>query len=145
AMWITQSRMSAVENEVYVIATNAEPSVIQLDAARDALDQLENYADEYVDALGAAPSDVSGLSEKVSMARRQLHRTLDVYERLPFFPREKALYAEVTNVLGPIDEAVNTLLQQGSANQLEAARTTLKETLRPHLDRADQAMAHVIE
>ena len=130
---------------MYAVAANAEPSVVNLDYARDALDRLRSFVDEYVDALTTAARTTRDLKEKASLARQSLHRAIDTYARLPFFSGEKALYDELRGALQPVDLELDALLSKNGAGDAAAARATLEDRLRPELDRVDEAIARIID
>jgi signal transduction histidine kinase len=143
ALWVSQSRLRSVEEEVYAVAANAEPSVVHLDAARDALDRLLSGADEYVEALAVESGSAAILRDKMILARQSLYRSVDAYARLPFFEGEREIYDELRAALDPLDKAVRDLMR--SPQSIAEARATLSQTVVPNGDLVASAIGRIIE
>jgi signal transduction histidine kinase len=84
---------SAIAGRANDIISNAMPSVQLLSAARRDLRQLDVETDRFA---SAPPDQLPELRERIAAARRNLDGTLNTYVALPFFPKERDLYAHVT-------------------------------------------------
>jgi signal transduction histidine kinase len=144
SLWVSQRDLSDIEGEVSAIASNAQPSIVQLDEVRSGLEHVGIYAVEYVEALGANPSTAEGARERIFLARRELDREIDAYVKLPFFPGEKKRFLEVAEALVPVDQSVGVVLDRASAGDLPAANLEIGERLRPNIERADALLDELI-
>jgi signal transduction histidine kinase len=145
SLWASHRDLRGIEDEVYAIATNAEPSIVHLDNARTELEHESIYVDEYVDALSASLATAPTLKETVLLARRQLDRAVDAYANLPFFPGEEERFRELRDALDVVNQSIGVVLDRASAHDFSAALAEVSEKLRPSVDRADELIGGLID
>ena len=145
ALWISQLNLSGIEDEVYSIAANAEPSVAFLNGARSELENAGIYADEYVEALASNVGTASVSRDEALLARRQFERSLSAYAHLPFFPGEEERYSELRDALRPVDDSFGVVLDRAGAHDYEAARAEIAQRLRPGIRRADMLISAMVD
>jgi signal transduction histidine kinase len=144
-IWLSQRSLASIEDDVYLIAANAEPSVAYLDNARAELERVGLYLDEYIEALGSRAATAPTAREEALLSRRQLDLSLQSYARLPFFPGEEALYQELRDALRPIDQSLGVVLDRAAASDLKGARAELRERLHPGIRETDRLIARMVE
>lgn len=144
-LWISQQNLASIEDDVYLIAANAEPSVGYLDDARAEIQQMGIYADEYVGALANNLPTAPAAREEALLARRHLDLSLAAYARLPFFPGEQALYQELRDALRPVDQSLGVVLERTAARDFQGARTEILQRLHPGIREADQLLERMVD
>jgi signal transduction histidine kinase len=145
ALWISQRHLSDIEDEVYAIAANAQPSIVHLGTARSNLERVGIFADEYLEATSTDLSTARASLAKALQTRDELDRSVAAYGRLPFFAGEEELYGELRQALDPVERSLRVVLDRVSAHDLPAARMVLARDLRPSIDRADEIVTRIVD
>ena len=145
ALWISQRHLSNVEDEVYAIAANAQPSLVHRGTARSNLERVGIFADEYLEASSTDLSTARASLAKALQTRDELDRSVAAYGRLPFFAGEEELYGELRQALEPVERSLRVVLDRVSAHDLPAARMILAQDLRPNIDRADEIVTRIVD
>jgi signal transduction histidine kinase len=145
ALWLSQQRLSDVETNVYEIAANAEPSVVYLENARTELDRVGLYVDEYIAAVADHLPTAAVSRLRAGDARKRTQESLEAYERLPFFPGEEALYRDAQEDLGPVDQAMRTILERAAKGDLDAATLELVNGLNPSIEHVSSSLKSIVD
>jgi signal transduction histidine kinase len=145
ALWLSQYRLSDVERDVYEVAANAEPSVVRLEDARTELGRIGLYVDECVASMADHLPTGHASLVRATEARARMMESLVAYSRLPFFPGEEALYRDAQTAIGPIDQAMLTVLERADAGQLDAATLELLDDLHPDIEQLDAKLEAIVE
>jgi signal transduction histidine kinase len=145
SLWVSQHRLNDVEKDVYEIAANAEPSVVYLEQARTELDRTGLYVDEVVASLADHLPSAHASVVRATEAHTRMMASLKAYERVPFFPGELELYREAQTDLGPIDQAMRTVMERADAGQLDAATLELLDDFHPNIEQLDAKLSAIVD
>jgi signal transduction histidine kinase len=145
ALWLSQHRLNHIEQNVYEIAANAEPSVVYLENAQAELDRVGLHVDEYVAAVADHLPAAEASRVRTVEAHDRMQESLAAYERLPFFPGEEAIYRDAQKDLGPIEQATRTILARAEAGDLDAATRALLNDLHPVIEHLSSGLKTLVD
>lgn len=137
----SQRVASRLDEEAGSIAEDASPAIEHLSIASSQILRIELAATYAVQrARQGTPLDRAPIDEP--MAR--LHRELDRYLSLPFFPYERELYAEVDQSARDLEAQVATLTARLSTGDVDGAAAALREGVSPAAARTDAAIDRMV-
>jgi signal transduction histidine kinase len=117
-------RSTTIDRDLDGIVKNAMPSVALLSSARGDLHRLDSYADALVDAAAAS---VAIPVEPLGRYRQSIDDTLESYRRLPLFPGERELRAELVARLQALDAVDARIVSAVGTGDLPVAESALQE------------------
>lgn len=135
-------RTLAIHSETETLVRNGLPSIQNLEAALDALHDIEQAADAYPDA----PLDKQALArEAIDLKWREVDKRLATYLELPSVEGERELYdAEVPSSLRALEGALSKLYLQVGARDIVGAHATADHEIRSLADRAGSVLRHLL-
>ena len=126
---VSQLLASKIDTAADRIVTDFAPSVIALAGARAELHRLQDLASDYVEG-GGRPTD----RERVASSEAELDKAVAAYERLPFIPGERALWARVATHITQVHGTLNRTIGAVARGERDAARGLVNQALRAAVD-----------
>ncbi|MFL5427877.1 MAG: ATP-binding protein [Myxococcales bacterium] len=132
---------SSLDENAESIATDAAPAIEHLSAARGDLLRIQLAA---VSALRRLNEGTSLDRAPFADALSRLHRELDAYGALPFYPDERQHYLELDEAARSVDLRLSDVLGHLERGEGNNAVTALRNGLVPAASRADAAIDFLI-
>ncbi len=142
AVLFTQSHIQSIDVASDDIARNAMPTVKHLGDARQAVGELEVALLVHV---GSAARVSPAARPAIEAPLRELAVHVDAYLALPLFPGERPLYDDVQRATHALVNAVDRMLGQLEARNLDVARATYLEEVTPATADLHGALSRDIE
>jgi signal transduction histidine kinase len=136
-------RTLAIHSETETLVRNGLPSIENLEAAVDALHDIEQAADAYPDT----PPDKQSLArEAIDLKWRDVDKRLASYLELPAFDGERELYdVEVPPILRALEGALSKLYLEVAGRDILGAHATADHEIRTLADRASTVLRRLLK
>ncbi|MEO6419243.1 MAG: HAMP domain-containing sensor histidine kinase [Polyangiaceae bacterium] len=135
-------RTLAIHSETETLVRNCVPSIENLEAAIDALHDIEEAADAYPDL----PIEKQAAAhEAIDLKWAEVDKRLAAYIELPAFEGERELFdAAVPPSLRSLEGALSKLYLQVAAREIAPAHWTVDHQIRMLADRASRVLRHLL-
>ncbi|MFI5302698.1 MAG: MCP four helix bundle domain-containing protein, partial [Polyangiales bacterium] len=135
-------RTLAIERQTELLLENAMPSIEHLHHAEQAIHAMEADVDAYIDL----PSDqrVRG-RQRIAEHWHAVDDNIERYHRLPMFPGEEDLFAEIPAALRAFDETTRALLAEVDAGDLPLARLSADRSVSESASKVTERLERVSE
>jgi signal transduction histidine kinase len=132
---------SKIDSLAQEVASNVEPSIEHLVAARTGFHEIDGILTTSV-LDGAPPAQ---LRQELDIREQIMRQRLDAYAALPFFPAERTRWELLELDLRDAKSQIEALLSKIEAGDMKHARALRAGPVMQALDRADKALADLIE
>lgn len=124
------------------IAGNAMPSIAYITEARGTLRRMDEYLSKRISESG--PDGSTRVPDGLSGLRQEFDAELTSYRDLPYFPGERALYAEVADARMAFDQSADDTIGAVVAGNMEGARSAFERALAAS-NRLDLALERIVK
>jgi len=133
---VSQRLASAIDDAAGLIVTDYAPSVVALASARAELHRLQDFASDYVSGGGHAAD-----RQRMMASQAEFNRAVAAYERLPFGPGERELWARVGDDIRTLQATLARMLRAVDDRDFGTANLIVTQDLRAAVDTAG---AHIL-
>ncbi len=133
-------RANAMDQAAFDISENAAPSIMYLSAARSEVRQLLVQVERVLDQAGAGGPGAGEFvpTAEIRNIRRRIHQQAQLYQDLPVFPGERAIWEQGNRALSHLDGVVERFLslfeQRRIAEAERLAHTELSDSATETVD-----------